>query len=459
MVIGLSKEVDVLVVGGGPAGVISAYTAAKEGYNVLLIDAKRMEEIGKKTCGDALDLRAPSFLKEKLGLELPHGDEVSDLVEYLVMQTPNGELSIRGDGFVVDRHIYGKRLLKEAKNVGVEILPRHKVRKALVEDHEKVVGVEALNLDEKKTVQIKARVTIDCSGRNHVVRKTLPETQFPYLEKKMNQKDIVASYREIIQLKTDHNYHRKIYLIYEPEIPAPGYLWIFTKGPYKLNVGVGWHMRGSNKAKDMKKIYQDAFKKYYTPDQYEIIDGAGYTIPTRYPMLNAVAHGFLTAGDAAFHVDPFTAEGHGPALIAGYYAGRQAALALDSGGEPTMERLWEYNINVMNHFGKQHCKNQIFTAVLNKVGLETMDFLFKRNIFTTEDFVTLNEGRRPSLFSLLVKIIKMFPKYYIISHMNTIVKASKKIDALFEQYPKDPKDFANWQPKLLELMAKYGRLD
>ena len=44
-------ETDVLVIGGGPAGVLSALTSAKNGKKVILIDAKIYEEIGNKTCG------------------------------------------------------------------------------------------------------------------------------------------------------------------------------------------------------------------------------------------------------------------------------------------------------------------------------------------------------------------------------------------------------------------------
>jgi flavin-dependent dehydrogenase len=67
------QECDVLVVGRGPAGVLASYTAAKQGKHVILADAKTDEEIGNKTCGDAVDLKAPTFVKEKTGLELAHG--------------------------------------------------------------------------------------------------------------------------------------------------------------------------------------------------------------------------------------------------------------------------------------------------------------------------------------------------------------------------------------------------
>ena len=165
----LVSECDVLVVGGGPAGVISAYTAAKSGLHVILADAKPLNEIGNKTCGDALDLKAPVLLKDKLGLELPHDKEVSDIVEKMVIKTEKASIDVEGDGYVVDRHIYGQRLLNEAVSVGVEIFPNRRALKALVNDNW-VNGAEFKNSETGQNEQIKSNVNIDSSVRNYILR-------------------------------------------------------------------------------------------------------------------------------------------------------------------------------------------------------------------------------------------------------------------------------------------------
>ncbi len=73
-------ETEVLVVGAGPAGVLSALTAAKDDKKVILIDSKVYEEIGNKVCGDALNLSWVTFLEENLGIKKPFGEEVADIV-------------------------------------------------------------------------------------------------------------------------------------------------------------------------------------------------------------------------------------------------------------------------------------------------------------------------------------------------------------------------------------------
>ncbi len=47
-------DYDVIVAGSGTGGATTAYTIAKRGLSVLLIDRKSKDQIGNKTCGDAL---------------------------------------------------------------------------------------------------------------------------------------------------------------------------------------------------------------------------------------------------------------------------------------------------------------------------------------------------------------------------------------------------------------------
>ena len=438
----MDRETDVLIVGSGPAGVISAYTAAKMGRSVLLADAKTYEEIGNKTCGDAVDLKAPTFLKDNIGIELPHGDEVSDIVEYLVIQTQKHEFPIQGDGFVVDRHIYGQRLLKMAESAGAEILPNRKALKGLFEG-DQVVGASFKNTETKQDENIKAKITIDCSGRNYIIRKTMPEGKFPKLEHTHGPHEIVASFREIIKLKEDHPYHKKIYLMYDKRVPEPGYFWFFSKGEKMLNAGIGWKLSMEGKGSNMRKIYKDVLHKYYPEGSYEVVDGAGYTIPTRYPLLNQVGNGFMTAGDAAFHVDPFTAEGHGPALMAGYLAGKYASDAIEA-NDLSEKQLWGYNKATFDAFGIQHCKTQLLTEALQAIRIKGMDFILGRKIMTTNEFGDLNRGIKPSMLSILNKAIRVTPKFNYLFKLKKLADGTTKVDQLFDEYPTSPDGYNEW---------------
>ncbi|HAG97897.1 MAG TPA: hypothetical protein DCL75_03300 [Ktedonobacter sp.] len=50
------KSVDVIVVGGGPAGSSAAYMLSKQGLSVLVLEKQKMPRY--KTCGGGVNIRA-----------------------------------------------------------------------------------------------------------------------------------------------------------------------------------------------------------------------------------------------------------------------------------------------------------------------------------------------------------------------------------------------------------------
>ncbi len=57
-------DYDVIIAGAGTGGATTAYTLAKRGHSVLLIDRKERDGIGEKTCGDALGSHHINELRE-----------------------------------------------------------------------------------------------------------------------------------------------------------------------------------------------------------------------------------------------------------------------------------------------------------------------------------------------------------------------------------------------------------
>ncbi|MHA2053973.1 MAG: hypothetical protein ACW99F_10270, partial [Candidatus Hodarchaeales archaeon] len=76
---------------------------------------------------------------------MPSGKEIADIVEQLVFKTETVTFPLIGDGFVLNRHPYGQRLLKLAENNGVEIRSETKAIKAIVDPE----GVKGAVLKQK----------------------------------------------------------------------------------------------------------------------------------------------------------------------------------------------------------------------------------------------------------------------------------------------------------------------
>ena len=66
------EKFDVVIVGAGTGGCMTARTAAKAGLKVCLIDRKERAFIGEKICGDAVG----KHHFDNLGLAYPKGEEL-----------------------------------------------------------------------------------------------------------------------------------------------------------------------------------------------------------------------------------------------------------------------------------------------------------------------------------------------------------------------------------------------
>jgi flavin-dependent dehydrogenase len=91
-------DYDVIIAGAGTGGANTAYTLAKRGHSVLLVDRKERDDIGNKTCGDALGSHHIKELRDLVGIpELPEG-----IVEYEVngidLIAPDRDHSLRMAG-------------------------------------------------------------------------------------------------------------------------------------------------------------------------------------------------------------------------------------------------------------------------------------------------------------------------------------------------------------------------
>lgn len=370
---------DLVVVGGGPAGVMAATTAARCGLRVALLDGKPRDRIGDKVCGDALITKflVRSLPPEVAAATLPRGDEVEDVIEAAELVYPSGKATRiqipRQPLVTVDRLRYGQRLLRDAEAAGVTILGQHAVLRAIVEDR-RVVGVTAHDRKRDRMVEVRAQLVVDASGAHGILRRTLPSGLAPFLSRDMARPgEVMVTFREICRTPEPHNLKGTIVLRFQPELPPPGYIWYFSRGERILNVGIGYRDVTVPPRTRARELYRRVLEADGRLGTVEVLDRRGGTIPARRPLDTNVAPGLLIAGDAAFHADALSGEGHGTALLAGFWAG-ETVLAAHRRGDFSEAGLWAYNLKCQRHFGRSFAARLVAARTLE--GFSSADFDF-----------------------------------------------------------------------------------
>ena len=179
----MNSDVDVLIIGAGPAGAVAAAVLHREGFKILVVEKQRFPRF---VIGESLLPRVMNILKgaglleavEKQGFMKKTG-----AVFWKGSQTCDFDFSEQsGDGWAytyqVTRADFDKTLADNVAEHGVEICYEHGVSAVRFEDLCAVVTVEA---PDKTVREIKAKFVLDCSGYGRVLPKLLdldkPSTQ------------------------------------------------------------------------------------------------------------------------------------------------------------------------------------------------------------------------------------------------------------------------------------------
>ena len=101
--------------------------------------------------------------------------EIEHPVKGVVAFSPDHEtkVSFDGEGYILNRKLLPQKQLKEAANLGVEVINNTIIRKLLI-DNNYVVGIEGENTKTKEIIKKTAKVVVDCTGVTSVLRTNLP---------------------------------------------------------------------------------------------------------------------------------------------------------------------------------------------------------------------------------------------------------------------------------------------
>ena len=312
-------ELDLLVVGAGPAGTAAAITAAALGLRVRVVDKARFPR--DKTCGDGLTTGALRRL-ERLGLDARRLPSYAPVREVVIVG-PDGRhvdlpLPTRGEyAAVVPRIELDHALVRLARRRGVAIDEGVAVERLEARPDSVVVG-----LDTGETIE--ARHVVAADGHYSTVRRLARPGAAPQL-------GTWHAFRQYFRGVGDP----RLWVLFEADL-LPGYAWVFPLGDGRVNVGYGVLRDEHTTGKQLKALWADllarpSMQAVLGPDAKPEGTVRAWPIPAELRREELVAGRVLFVGDAASVVDPLTGEGIAQALETGTLAAEAVAQEGDVG--------------------------------------------------------------------------------------------------------------------------------
>lgn len=302
----MSAPADAIVVGGGPAGALTAHLLARRGARVVLLEAA--DEVRRKVCGEYLCPRGVEILRA-LGLEAM---ATGRPIEGMRIVSPNGTVvqarfpAARGRswrGLALDRRVLETALLEEARSSGAEIAMGARVTSARPSRWGWSLTVRSGGAAPRT---VEGALLIGADGRRSVVAEALGLARARVVDR-------VALH--------GHFMHREPTSTFgEMHLLAGGsYLGVDPTGEREVNVSLVCDARavrehgGARAAFDHHlRAAPDYHARYGRFPAGAVLKGAS---PITHDVRSAVARGAALVGDAAGFLDPLTGEGIYQALF------------------------------------------------------------------------------------------------------------------------------------------------
>jgi|GEM_PF-1499281 len=324
-------EEEVVVVGGGPAGLMAARTLAEEGFSPLVLERSR--EFGLKPCSEVMREERYGFPLLPL-LDRGAVEEVFEEIEFS-FHGRNFRIPLTGKHplrrwlrepfplLLVNRKRMEEGLARKAQRYGARIRLGKEVRRV-----ERGEGCLVLN------GEIRAKLVIGADGALSLLRGFAGE-KLRNLGWGIN-----------VRMKRRGRKGLKVFVDPEEVIPF-GDAWRFA-GRERENAGI-W--TAEERYADMVMERWEAFRKRegLPPLRVRLTP-----LPSSTPCRTYFPH-LLLAGDAGGLNDPLTGAGIYAALLTGYLAGKTAAHALEK-KDVKARQLAEYEESWKRLMGKEQRK-------------------------------------------------------------------------------------------------------
>jgi digeranylgeranylglycerophospholipid reductase len=324
------ERFDIAVVGGGPAGLSAAYSAAKDGANVVLFEKDPSVAHSIRTSG-------VTWISDMERFGIP--SKYYNRIQNYRFVSPSNDVIIKGGAAkscVLDVRSAYQYLAFLAAAEGARLMIKSNVTD-VIKDGQRVSGVKASTPAGKLTAH--SSLVIDASGFNTSVGRKAG------VAGKWTRYGIGAEY----ECYCDNIDITTWVLMVGQEYSDAGYAWIFPVSANRVRIGVGIG-RPESKMEPLERLNKTIEKRSKPLDEI----GAGKIqplelhygfIPNDGVRHSSVADGLIMVGDSAGQSNPLVLEGIRYAIEFGRLAGEVGAdsLSHNSDRESLLEyeRLWK----------------------------------------------------------------------------------------------------------------------
>lgn len=328
-------DFDVTIVGGGPAGLSAAWSAAKKGVRVAVLE--REEAIGHSVRTSGV-----TWIKEAESFGIP--SEYYNPIRNYSFYSPNNHFTITSSEpqvAVLDVRKTYQFLAYQAARAGAEIFVRTNVTNVL-DDNGKLSGVKATSI--KDDLVFRSKLVIDASGFYSVIGKNMG-TVPPW--KRFGVGAEFEAYVDTVDPET-------WYLMVGQQYSPAGYAWIFPLGKNKVRIGVGIG-KPESQIDPTQRLLELIDKKLGPIGRLGRIVPIEFhygLIPNEGLTHNTISDNLILVGDAAGQANPLVLEGIRYAIEFGRIAGQVGAEAVLK-NDTSKESLKPYEENWRKAIGSK----------------------------------------------------------------------------------------------------------
>jgi digeranylgeranylglycerophospholipid reductase len=322
-------DYDIVVVGGGPAGLSAAYSASKMQARTIVLE--KDDAIGQfvRTSG-------VTWIDDMKRLKIPE-KYYNPIKNYRIISQSN-EVLISGQvakSCVLDVRATYQYLASLAAEAGSDIMVRSQVRD-VTKDSSKISGVKAIT--PKGEIQFNSKLVIDASGFSSTVARKAG------LVNEWKRYGIGAEYECFCECVDPQTW----ILMVGSKYSSAGYAWVFpiSRNRVRIGVGIGRPESRSDPLKNLNELLEKRIKPLDELGKIQPLELHYGLIPNEGCNRSSVHNGLMLVGDCAGQSNPLVLEGIRFAIQFGRLAGVVGANSLSSGS--TGESLKQYDTEWRN---------------------------------------------------------------------------------------------------------------